>query len=263
VTSHASALPKAAPRRTFGKAFGKIVQNEARLAWRSPGGLAAGVGIPVLLVIVFGEVPKFQEQQSSFGGLTTFDAYVPVLIVFGLTLLALWGTPMPLVSYREQGILRRLKTTPASPTWLLAGQAFVNVAIAIASILIVLFVAVLAFGAPAPKNYGGLVLSLALGIGGLFPIGLTIAALAPTSSTASAIGRLTFLPLMFFAGLWLPLPLMPGVLRNISEYTPVGAAVEAIQDSVLGQFPPAAPLLSLVGYAVVFSLLAWRFFRWE
>jgi ABC-2 type transport system permease protein len=263
VTAPASVLPKAAPRRTFGKAFGKIVQNEARLAWRSPGGLAAGVGVPLVLLIVFGEVPKFQQQPSSLGGLTTFDVYIPILIVFGFTLLALWGTPTPLVSYREQGILRRLQTTPASPTWLLAGQAVVNVAMAIASALIVLFVGVLAFGAPAPKNYGGLVLSLALGIAGLFPIGLMIAALAPTSGTASVIGRLTFLPLMFFAGLWLPLSLMPSVLRVISECTPVGAAVEAIQDSMQGQFPPATPLLSLAGYAVVFSLLAWRFFRWE
>jgi ABC-2 type transport system permease protein len=263
VTAQAAVLAKAAPRQTFGKAFAKIVRNEARLAWRSPGGLIAGVGFPVLLVIVFGEIPKFKQPQASLGGLTTFDAYVPVLIIFGLSLIALWGVPTPLVSYREQGILRRLETTPASRTWLLAAQGVVNLAMAIATIVIVLFVSVLAFGAPAPKNYGGLALSLALGIGGLFPIGLTIAALVPTSAAASIIGRIVFLPLQFFAGLWLPLAFMPGVLRDISEYTPVGAAVEAIQDSVQGQFPPAAPLLTLVGYAVVFSLLAWRFFRWE
>jgi ABC-2 type transport system permease protein len=263
VTAHASVLPKAAPRRTFGKAFGKIVLNEARLARRSPAGLAAGVGLPVVLIIVFGEVPKFHQQPSGLDGLNLFDVYVPVLIIFGLTLLALWGLPTPLVSYREQGILRRLKTTPASPSWLLAGQAVVYLAMAIASILIVLFVSVLAFGAPAPKSYGGLVLSLALGIAGLFPIGLTIAALAPTSGTANVIGRVAFVPLMFFAGLWLPLPLMPSVLRDISECTPIGAAVVAIQDSMQGQSLPATQLLSLAGYAVVFSLLAWRFFRWE
>jgi ABC-2 type transport system permease protein len=263
MTVSASVLSQAAPRRPFGRAFGKIVHNEARLAWRSPGGLAAGAGIPLLLVVVFGEVPKFQVHQASFGGLTTYDVYIPVLIIFGLTMLALWGVPTQLVSYREQGILRRLETTPASPGWLLAGQGLINVAIAIATILIVFFVSVLAFGAPAPKNYGGLILSLALAIAGLFPIGLTIASMAPTAAAASAIGRLTFLPLMFFAGLWLPMDLMPSVLRQISEYTPVGAAADAIQDSVLGQFPAAGLLLSLAGYAVVFTLLAWRCFRWE
>jgi ABC-2 type transport system permease protein len=263
VTTLASAPEKSAPRSASGKALARIVQNEARLAWRSPGGLIAGVGVPLVLIIVFGEIPAFQRPQADLGGFTIFDAYVPVVIIFSLSLLALWSLPTPLASYREQGILRRLRTTPASPAWLLAGQGVVNFVMAVAAILIVFVVSGLAFGAPAPKNYGGLILSLLLAIAGLVPIGLTIAALAPTAATAGVIGRVVFLPLQFFAGLWLPLPLMPDVLRTISEYTPVGAAVEAIQDSVIGQFPPAAPLLSLVGYALVFSVLAKRFFRWE
>jgi ABC-2 type transport system permease protein len=53
------------------------------------------------------------------------------------------------------------------------------------------------------------------------------------------------------------------VLRIISQCTPVGAAVQALQQSMQGQFPSATPLLVLVAYAVVFSFLARRFFRWE
>ena len=68
---------------------------------------------------------------------------------------------------------------------------------------------------------------------------------------------------MFFAGLWLPRAIMPAVLQDISNYTPLGAAVEAIQDSMLQGFPPAAPLLVLAAYAVAFGFLAQRFFRWE
>jgi ABC-2 type transport system permease protein len=68
---------------------------------------------------------------------------------------------------------------------------------------------------------------------------------------------------MFFAGLWLPRGMMPGVLLDISNYTPVGAAVEAMQDSMLQGFRPAAPLLVLAAYALVFGFLAGRFFRWE
>lgn len=56
---------------------------------------------------------------------------------------------------------------------------------------------------------------------------------------------------------------MPGVLQGISDYTPLGAAVEAIQDSMQGQFPPTAHLLVLAAYAVVFGYLGRRYFRWE
>jgi ABC-2 type transport system permease protein len=253
----------ALPKRPSGAAFGKIVLNEARLAWRQPAGLAAGVGIPVLLAVIFGELPRFQQPQASLGGLTYFDVYVPVLAMFATAILALWGLPVPLASYREQGILRRLRTTPVPPSWLLAAQVVTQLCLAVAGLLTVIMVGVIAFGAPDAKNPAAMVAACALGIAGLFPLGLVIAALAPTSGTASVIGRLTFVPLMFFAGLWLPQALMPTVLRDISDYTPIGAAVGALQDSMQGQFPPAAPLLTLGGYALVFSLLAWRFFRWE
>lgn len=249
------------PKTVSGAAFGKIVANEARLAWRQPSGLAAGVGIPLVLVVVFGKLTKFQQPQAALGGLTEFDVLVPVVAVFSITSLAVWGLPTPLASYREQGILRRLQTTPVPPSWLLAAQLVVQSCLAAAGLAIVFVVSHAVFG--APENPGRLAAASVLAVAGLFPLGLLIAALAPTSGAASVIGRVTFLPLMFFAGLWLPRPLMPGLLRDISNCTPVGAAVEILQDSMQGQFPPAEPLLVLIGYALVFSLLARRFFRWE
>ena len=56
---------------------------------------------------------------------------------------------------------------------------------------------------------------------------------------------------------------MPTVILDISNYTPLGAAVQAIQASMLQGFPPVAPLLVLVAYLVVFGFLAKRYFRWE
>ena len=63
--------------------------------------------------------------------------------------------------------------------------------------------------------------------------------------------------------MWLPRPLMPVILQDISNFTPLGASVQAMQDSMQGQFPPAEPLLVLVGYTLVFAFIARRFFRWE
>ena len=68
---------------------------------------------------------------------------------------------------------------------------------------------------------------------------------------------------MFFAGLWLPQQQMPGWLRTISEYTPLGAASQALGASISGDFPPAMPLLVLAAYGIVFAGLAVRTFRWE
>jgi ABC-2 type transport system permease protein len=251
------------PGTAHGAAFGQIVRNEARLARRSPMPVIGSIGLPVVLMIIFGEIPSSSQVVATLGGLTLFDVYLPIIMVLGLTMLTLLGLPGPLVSYRELGVLRRLSTTPVPPSWLLAAQVVMQFGVALTSLLIVNVVSVIAFGAADPKSPGGLALSLLLAVAGLFALGLLIAAVAPTSGSVNAISRLALIPLMFFAGLWLPRPLMPQILQDISNYTPLGAAVEAIQDSMQAGFPPARPLLVLAAYAVVFAFAARRFFRWE
>jgi ABC-2 type transport system permease protein len=244
-------------------AFGQMVRNEARLAWRQPAGLIAGIGVSLLLLVIFGEVPAFQQPSPSLGGLSGFEAYIPILIAFSIGVLALTYLPGPLVSYREQGILRRLSTTPVPASWVLAAQIVVQTCLMVAAVGILMGVSIGFFGAAAPKNPGGLVLALAGSIAALFAIGLTIAAAARTAGAARGLTALAFYPLMFFSGLYIPMQLLPGVFGDISHFTPLGAAVEAMEDSMWQGFPPAAPLLVLAGYAAVFGFGAKRFFRGE
>jgi ABC-2 type transport system permease protein len=97
----------------------------------------------------------------------------------------------------------------------------------------------------------------------MLTLGLLVASLARNGRVAGAVGTMLFLPLMFFAGLWMPQATMPAGLRRIGDDTPLGAAVTALQHSMSGQWPPASGLAVLAGYTVAFGLLAWRFFRWE
>ena len=252
-------LPRTAPRA----AFGKIVLNEVRLAWRMPAGLIFGVAVPLLLLIIFGEIPSMHQPQASMGGLTLFPVYVPILISMAIAILGLVSLPAALVSYRDQGILRRLSTTPVPSSWLLAAQLVVEFCIAMTSLLVVIVVGIAAFGLEVPRNPGALLLAIVLSIAALFAIGLSIAAAARSGIAARAIGAGVFYPLLFFAGMWFPRELMPVILQDISNFTPLGASVEAMQDSMQGQFPPAASLLVLAGYALVFAFIARRFFRWD
>ena len=75
--------------------------------------------------------------------------------------------------------------------------------------------------------------------------GLTVCAVARSAGGAIVLGQLLFYPLLFFAGLWLPRQSMAPVLRDISDWTPLGAAVRALQNSMLGVFPSAQSLLVL------------------
>jgi len=255
VSARGSSVPPAA--------FAELVLNEARLAWRTPRGIALGVGMPLLLLVLFGELPHFKEHPASLGGLTLFDAEVPVLAALLVAALALLSLPSPLASYREQGILRRMSTTPVRPAWMLAGQIVINFVLAALALVILFVLGVAAFGVAAPKAPGGLALSLLLCVLALFAVGLFIVAIAPGASSVGYLGGAAFFPLIFFAGLWIPLQQMPDVLRQIASYTALGAAVQAAQESMQTGFPPARPLLVMAGWGAVFGLAAWRFFRWE
>ena len=54
------------------------------------------------------------------------------------------------------------------------------------------------------------------------------------------------------------------MLRTVSDLTGLGAAVHAMDISMLtGQFPPAETLLVMAALAVVLGWLAVRMFKWE
>ena len=131
------------------------------------------------------------------------------------------------------------------------------------SILLLLILSIVFFGARVPKNPGGLLLAVILTIAALFAIGLTIAAVARTSGAARGIMAAVLYPLLFFSGLYYPVQFLPGALQAISHFSPLGAAVQAMQAAMNVGFPPAQPLLVLAAYALVFGYLAKRFFRWE
>jgi ABC-2 type transport system permease protein len=257
-----STLPITRPRAP-GSAFGNMVLNEARLAWRQPAGMIAGTGIALLLLVIFGEIPAFRQASASLGGYSPFDIYIPILMSFSIAIIAFTYLPGPLVSYRELGILRRLSTTPVPAYWVLAAQIVVQTCLMVVTLALLVAVSIIFFGISAPRSPAAMVLSIALAMAALFAIGLTIAAVARTSGAARGLMAATLYPLLFFSGLYYPVQLMPAWIQDISNYTPLGAAVQAISDSWVGQFPPAQPLLVLAVYALVFGFLAKRFFRWE
>lgn len=253
-----SLLPAGTPRA----AFGMIVLNESRIARRLPVGLLVGVFLPTLLLVIIGSIQKNRQHMKVLDGLTYFSAYVPIFLALVIAALAFYGLPIPLAIYRDQGVLRRLSTTPVPPAWVLAAQLVLNACFAVLELILLLVVAIAGFGVAAPRSAGGLVLALSLSIAGVFAIGLWVSAIA-RPRTAGMLAAACFFPLMFFAGLFFPRAEMPRALLDVSNLTPLGAAVQAIQSSLLDGFPPIEPLLVLAAYAVLFSALAVRFFRWE
>ena len=244
-------------------AFGKLLLNESRLALRIPIGLGTGLGLPLLLLVIFGSIPAMKEPSADLGGFSYFVLSFPILIALTVLMLSVMTLPRSLIKYRETGILRRLSVTPVPPSWLLAAQIVINLAIALAGILILTAVGVAAFGLGLPKNIVGFLLAVLLTITSLFAVGLCIAAVVNNDAAAQAVGGILFFGLMFFGGIWIPRPLMPAVLINIGNWMPLGSSVEAIQSAMQGSPPSLQSILVLTAYTLVFGYFAVHFFKWE
>jgi ABC-2 type transport system permease protein len=245
------------------KAFSKLVLNETRLAWRIPTGLFAGLGLPLLLLIIFGSIPALSQHTRQLDGLSYFEISFPILLTLTVLSLSFIALPQRLVSYREQGILRRFSVTPPTPIWLLGAQVVVNLCMALVGLLILIVIGLTVFGVQAPKDIAGFLLALFLTITAFFAVGLWVAAIARNNGTSNAIGGILFYVMLFFSGIWIPREIMPAVLKNISDWTPAGASVGAVQNAIQGASIPLHLLLALGFYTLVFGYLAVRYFRWE
>ncbi len=241
--------------------FAQLLRTEAKLWLREPMALFWGIVFPLVLTIVFGLASD--KPQRALGGLRLIDVYVPTLMAFVLTVVAVSALPSMLAGYRNIGVLRRMSTTPVAPWLLLGADVVVNAVIILCALVLIAGVSAVAFNVALPGQFLGFLLALALGGMAMLALGATVAALATNERVAQIVGTLLFFPMMFFAGLWVPQQEMGAGLRQVSHYTPLGALVAALRDTMRGHWPGGGHLAVLAGYAVIFGVAGARLFRWE
>jgi ABC-2 type transport system permease protein len=261
VTEISATRPPPAARR--GSALGRLTLTELKLMGRERSRFFVRLAVPLVLLVIFGAIPFYTQKRASLDGHTLLDAYVPILIAYALAMLSLTSLPMVLAGYRERGVLRRMQTTPAGPVRVLTAQLVAYAVVMVVMVIVVLTAARVGYGVFFPRQIAGFLVAGVLGAAAMLAIGLLIASAAKTAQAAQSIGMLLLFPLMFFAGLFFPIPVMPPFLRHLSHATPLGAAVQALQDAWLGHWPHPLQLITMAAWAVGCAVAAALLFRWE
>jgi ABC-2 type transport system permease protein len=248
----------------------KLTATEAKLALRDYATPFFAIAFPPLLLAGvalispgFTDVVDDPDAPAEWLGVRPVEIYTPVVLAVAIATVTLTILPVYLSTYRERGVLRRIATTPASPRDLLGAQALVNAAFLALGSIATIAVAVIAFDVPWPRNAIGFLLSILLGTAAMAALGLIIAAAAPNSRIASGVGTTLFFVSMLLAGVWTPGATMPGVLRTIADFSPVGAAAEAMTDAWSGDWPTAMHLIVLVAWTALAGSVAAKIFRWQ
>ncbi|WP_326687904.1 MULTISPECIES: ABC transporter permease [unclassified Streptomyces] len=269
-TTRPSADPARSPRPRPDEGASSAVTSaravqrvEFRLFLREPGALFGIVVFPAALLTILGLIPSFREASEDLGGRRVVDLYVPVTVLLAMIVAGIQSMPGVLTGYRERGILRRLRTTPARPGSLLSAQIILHGCASAVSVALVLAIGRLAFDVALPRQVAGYVLATLLTTFAALALGAAITAYSRTTKIAQTVGTLVFFPMMFTAGVWTPVQTMPEMLRHIVEFTPFGAASQALNQATTGSWPDWSHLGVTGLWAVLLTGAAVRWFRWE
>jgi ABC-2 type transport system permease protein len=170
-----------------------------------------------------------------------------------------------LITWREQGILRRLGTTPLRPSTLIASQAVAFASVSLVQSAIVLSMGALLFGVKVEGSLVFLALTVSLGIAAMLAIGYTIASFARTTSSAHAVGQLVAFPMMFLGGSYFPMD-PPSFLRPIVDAIPLTHLNDALREVVNyggGAGDIGVHWLALLAWAAAGFIASAMLFRWQ
>ncbi len=240
--------------------FSKLFRIMWKLSFREPLGIGMGLAFPIALLVIFGSI---SEVASGVDGLSIIQLYLPTIIVIALMSIGMYSIPFTIVRDRELGWLRRVSTTPVSPARLLAAQIVINIIIAAVAVVILLIGSEYLFGASLHVSVFYFLVSLILTAWIMISLGLLVAALAPNQRISQGLSGGLFYPLLFLAGLWIQPAEVGNPLRSIMWYSPAGAPARSLLYSIFDASPPYMEIVAMVIYAVIFTFVALRYFKWE
>lgn len=184
------------------------------------------------------------------------DFFVPGVIALTVMTNSVFGVIESNTKFRKNGILRKLLTTPFTRgDWILAKMLFM-LFMSFVSAFTILVVGVLVWNLHFAVNIYMFILitSASFAFAGL---GMIVTRFVRDEETAPAAANVITFPMMFLAGIFFPLEMMPPFLRVVAKFMPLYYVGEGLRDAmILGDASGALMngLVIFVFAAVVFAI---------
>ncbi|MCH7669534.1 MAG: ABC transporter permease [Acidobacteria bacterium] len=240
--------------------------------WRNPAAAFFTVVFPLMFFFVFTLI--FGNEEIEGLGVTTAQFYAPTLAVFAAVSATYTNLAIGTAIARDEGLLKRVRSTPMPPWVYLAGRVGSAIAISFISSGIMLSVGVVFYGVNVyAVSLPGALLTFLVGIAVFATLGLLLAAVSSNGATAPALTNATLLPLAFISDVFIPPSAnAPAWLSTVADLFPLrhfatsfGKAfnpVEVVGASVGDFFDPVS-LGVMVLWGFGGALLALKLFKWS
>ncbi len=205
-------------------------------------------------------------QPISTLNLSFIDFFVPGILAMSIMNSGVIGLSTAFTSFREKGILRRIKVTPFSLWKFILARIVASMAVILATCAILIVVGMLVWGLNVRGNWILIVISILIGSLAFLAIGYAISSFARNTESAASYANLITFPMLFLSGVFFPVGAMPEWLHPIIRLLPLRYLVDALRDVMMYGRGITAIWTDLLALLLVFAvclLFAVRFFRWD
>jgi ABC-2 type transport system permease protein len=213
------------------------------------------------LIFLFGAV--FMTGKSAMG------AWVGYILGAVLTLTVMgsfWGLSVQLVTFREQGILRRFRLAPLGAGPLLASSILSNYCLVMPAVAVEMVVCHFAFHMQSWGNLWAVFLLVSFGSFAFSAFGLIVASVTNTMQETQMINNLIWMGFLFLSGATIPIAIFPSWIQRISLFLPATYLATGLEAATTN-LATGSEILTDVGALAIGLWMAFeisrQLFRWE
>jgi ABC-2 type transport system permease protein len=219
------------------------------------------------LAITGGPPPVAVKVESvTTTNLDYMDYLIPGILAMTIMNSGMIGLSSAFVSYREKGILRRIKATPFPLSSFILARIVSQLVISVLQAVILIGVGILVVGLDLNGSILNIFVMVTLGSLAFLSLGFVIASFARNQEAADSLSNAVSFPMLFLGGVFFPVDSAPKVLQPIMRLIPLRYLADGlrnlmVRDATLpGQWLNIAIMLAT---AAIGLALALRLFRWE
>ena len=235
-----------------------LTLSRMRLAMRNRAFLFFSLIMPLAFLFIYAGIFGRGNSQA----MPYLLAEVLALTVMG----SFWGLSVQLVTFREQGILRRFRLAPIGAAEMLASSIISNYILTIPTVIIEFYLSRQIFHMSSMGNLVGVFVLVTLGIATFATLGLVIASVTNTMQETQIINQIIWFAFLFLSGVTVPLPILPKLVQKVSYFLPATYLVSGLQQSMVDNAAISdlgLDLASMLGCTVIAFVVATQLFRWE
>lgn len=247
------------------KSLLKMTWMEAKLFLREPVSAFFTLIFPLLMLFIFATIYGGKPVPGTTSTLEAISSLIPSFTAMIIGMIGLMPVTITMATYRENGILRRLRTTPVSPLIIMAAQVIVVFVMTSLGVLLLVAAGRLVYHVHSNGNILSILAGYILSSLGFFGIGFILAGIMPTARTAQIVSMVLLYPMLILSGAAWPRELMPEGIQKISAFLPLTYVVDLLRGLWMGEswglhILDVIVLITMLAAGIFFSI---KLFRWE